>query len=54
MIVSDSHQVFDDGCDFVQSEADRAAMIRHSSGARPQMLDVFGTKDKRLSGTEIC
>lgn len=49
-IVSDSHQVLDYGCDFVQSEADRAAMIRHSSGARPKMLDVFGTKRADATG----
>ena len=49
-IISDSHQVFDDGRHLVQSEADRAAPIRHSSGARPQMLDVFGTKRADATG----
>ena len=49
-IVSDSHQVLDYGCDFVQCEADRAAMIRHSSGARPKLLDVFGTKRADATG----
>ena len=49
-IISDSHQVFDDGRHLVQSEADRAAPIRHSSGARPQMLDVFRTKRADAAG----
>ena len=49
-IISYSHQVFDDGCHLLESEADRTALIRHSSGAGPQMLDVLGSKGSNIAG----
>lgn len=56
-IISYSHQVFDDGCHLLESEADGTALICHRSGARPQMLDVLGPKCAnaagKLDGSEI-
>lgn len=50
-IICYSHQVFYDGCHLLETEADRtAALICQGSGARPQMLDVLGSKGANAAG----